>query len=180
MRLTGAQLAQLISHARRESPNEACGLIAGKEDQAVTIYPLTNVEPDARYRYLGDPNEQLNAFREMDDRQLELLAIYHSHPATEAFPSATDIARAFYPEATYLLISLMNPEQATVRGFTIKEGRVKEITLEVENEPSRENSRRTAKRAGGPGPSRTVAALSKRRPSRGGIGQWRGRVSKQV
>lgn len=191
MQLTREQLEQLIAQARRDAPNETCGIIGGKEDRAVKICPLKNVDAEPRIRYNCEPQELLHAMREIEDSGWEHLAIYHSHPASPAYPSATDIARAFYPDAVYLLISLMNPEQAAMRGFRIVEGKVEEITLEIEDEeesagsarpskPVKEkpnarknasqgtNSRRPARRAGRSRAGRAVAPLSKRRPARGG------------
>lgn len=169
MILTREQLEQLIAQARRDAPNETCGIIAGKEGRALKIYALKNVDPDPRIRYNVEPSELLHALREMEDLGWEHLAIYHSHPATPGYPSPTDIARAFYPDVVYMLISLANPEQATLRGFRIVEGQVEEITLEIEDkdESPRTNPRRAAQRAGRPRAGRAVAALSKRRPARG-------------
>lgn len=134
MRLTGEQVRQLIAQARADAPQETCGLIGGKDGLAVEIYPLKNVDDQPQVRYLGDPLQQLRALQDIDEKGWELLSIYHSHPATLAYPSATDISRAFYPDAIYTLISLMNPDQVTVRGYTIKDGQVSEVTLDIEDE----------------------------------------------
>ena len=79
-------------------------------------------------RYLISPREQLNAFREMDDQGEELVAIYHSHPASQPYPSPTDRAEAHYPEAAYVLVSLRTavPE---VRAFRIADDVVREVPL---------------------------------------------------
>lgn len=183
MQLTHDQLKQLIALARADAPQETCGIIGGKDDKALRIYPLENVDDQPQIRYLGDPQQQLRALQEIDENGWDLLAIYHSHPATQAYPSQTDISRAFYPDAIYMLISLMNPKQATVRAYTIHEGQVGEITLEVEDETHespRTNTRRTAQPARRPRAGRTVAALSKRRPASGTTRRPRGRVSKKV
>jgi proteasome lid subunit RPN8/RPN11 len=84
--------------------------------------------------YNMEPQALLRAMNEIDDRDWELLAIYHSHPHTEAFPSATDVELAFYPEATYLIISLQDPEQPVIRAFGIVDGRVSERVLSVDGE----------------------------------------------
>jgi [CysO sulfur-carrier protein]-S-L-cysteine hydrolase len=162
MRLTRDQLRRLIAQARRDAPNETCGIIAGKEERATKILPLKNIDSEPRVRYNADPTELLHALREIEDNDWEHLAIYHSHPASPAYPSPTDIARAFYPNAVYLLISLMNPEQATVRAFRIVEDQVSEITLEIEDEDEspRTNSRRHKKSTSRPRAGRAVAALS--------------------
>ncbi|MCL4487399.1 MAG: M67 family metallopeptidase [Chloroflexi bacterium] len=182
MQLTREQLEQLIEQARREAPRETCGIIAGKDGRALMVYPLKNVESEANVRYLADPHEQLHALQDMDEHAWDMLAIYHSHPASPAYPSPIDIARAFYPDAFYLLISLMDPAQATVRGFRIAEGEVEEVTIEIEDkdESSRTHQRRHARRAGRPHAGRPMATFSKRRPERGRARPPRGRVPKQV
>jgi [CysO sulfur-carrier protein]-S-L-cysteine hydrolase len=133
MILTRSQVEELVAQARREAPNETCGLIGGKDDRALQIYPLRNVDDNPRIRYLAEPLELLHAIRDVEEaHDWQVLAIYHSHPASPAYPSPTDVERAFYPDAVYVLISLMNPELAQVRGFQIKEEQISEITLQVE------------------------------------------------
>ncbi len=183
MQLTREQLEQLIALARADSPQETCGLIGGKDGKAQRVYALKNVDDQPRIRYLADPQQQLLALRDIDENGWDVLAIFHSHPATQAYPSETDIGRAFYPEAIYILISLQNPEQATVRGYRIDQGQVTEVTLEIEDEKDespRTNSGRSARRTGRPGTGRAVAPLSKRRPARGNARGTRRRVSKQI
>ena len=163
MQLTRDQLETLVAQAQRDAPNETCGIIAGKGERAAKILPLKNIDPEPHVRYNADPTELLHALREIEDNDWEHMAIYHSHPASPAYPSPTDIARAFYPNAIYLLISLMNPEQATVRAFRIIEEQVSEITLEIEDEDEspRTNSRRHKKSSRRPRAGRAVATLSK-------------------
>jgi proteasome lid subunit RPN8/RPN11 len=133
MILTRSQVEQLVAQARRDAPNETCGLIGGQDGRALQIYPLKNVDNNPRVRYLAEPQELLHAIRDVEEaHDWQVLAIYHSHPASPAYPSPTDVARAFYPDAVYILISLMNPELAQVRGFEIKEEKISEITLQVE------------------------------------------------
>ena len=79
-------------------------------------------------RYLIAPREQLRAFREMDDQAEELVAIYHSHPASQPYPSPTDRAEAHYPEAVYVLISLRTPTPE-VRAYRIADDMVREVPL---------------------------------------------------
>jgi proteasome lid subunit RPN8/RPN11 len=181
MRLTSTQLAQLIAQAQRDAPNETCGIIGGRENYALKIYPLKNTHNTPRTNFYADPPELLAAFRDIETNGWEHLAIYHSHCASDAYPSATDIARAYYPDAIYLLISLANPEQAVLRGFRIVEGKITEITLEVEDdETSRTHQRRTARRTRGSRAGRAVATLSRRRPARGKTRRARRRVPKEV
>ncbi len=137
MILTSAQLERLIAQARADAPNETCGLIGGKDGRALQIYPLKNVDDNPRIRYLADPQDLLRAVREVEEaHNWEVLAIYHSHPASPAYPSPTDVERAFYPDAIYILISLRNPELADVRGFKIQEAKITEVTLDVVDDAS--------------------------------------------
>ena len=122
-------LTQIIAHAQREAPKEACGLISGRDGTAVKAYPITNTD-QSNVTYLMDPKEQFAAFKEMRQAGTELLAIYHSHPATEAYPSPTDKKLAFYPEAYYVIISLAQTEPV-VRAFTIVNGEVKERPIKI-------------------------------------------------
>lgn len=181
MKLTSAQLAQLIAQARRDAPNETLGIIGGKNQRALQIYPMKNVHAKTETRYVADPQELLQVLREIEDeKQWDILAIYHSHPATQPYPSPTDIVEAHYPDAVYIIISLQNREQALVRGFRIVDERVSEITLEVEDESSRTNERDSARRANRPRAGRAVATLSNRRPQRGNARGARRRISKKV
>ncbi len=129
IQLTCEQAHALIAHARDAAPNEACGIIGGKENRALKIYPLKNTHATPRVNFYADPLELLAAFRDIEANGWEHLAIYHSHPASDAFPSATDIAQAYYPDVAHLIISLANPEQPIVRAFRIVQGYVQEIAL---------------------------------------------------
>jgi proteasome lid subunit RPN8/RPN11 len=117
-----------VAHAREASPNEACGLLAGHPGAATRLIRCANVHETPTTRYRIDPHEQLRAFREMDDRNEELVAIYHSHPASQPYPSPTDRAESHYPDAVYVLVSLRAAEPE-VRGFRIDEDVVREVRL---------------------------------------------------
>lgn len=124
-------LDEMIQHAKSERPNEACGLIAGVDGRAIKLYKGTNVDENKRVRYSMDPKEILNASREIDANGWELLAIYHSHPHSQAYPSSTDVSLAFYPEANYIIISLMEPNNPAVRAFRIVDGKITEVRIEI-------------------------------------------------
>lgn len=104
-------LEEVIEHARQEAPLECCGLLAGSLDGAVTArYVIENVAHSPT-EYETDPRGMLGAFRDMRARGIELLAIYHSHPTSEAVPSRRDLARNTYGEtAVHLIVGLANPE----------------------------------------------------------------------
>ncbi len=135
VKMTSEQIAQIVAQVRRDAPNETWGMIGGKEGRALQVYPMRNAHATPVTRYAADPHELLRVVREIEEeKNWEISAIYHSHPATPPYPSATDIAEAHYPDSVYILISLMNPAHALVRGYRIVEGKVTEITLEVEEE----------------------------------------------
>ena len=94
----------MSSHVSSEVPNEACGLVAGKGENGLAIYEITN-EAKSPYRYQMAPKEQLDAFLDMEKNAWNLLAIYHSHPGGPATPSAVDLREANYPEAIQLIWS---------------------------------------------------------------------------
>jgi proteasome lid subunit RPN8/RPN11 len=121
---------QMIEHARAEAPDEACGMIASRDGEAVKLYRATNAA-HSPLRYEIDGAEQYRIQMEIYDSDLELGAINHSHTRTEPYPSQTDINLAFYPEAVYLIVGLAN-EDPDVRAFTIRDGRVAEAELVVE------------------------------------------------
>ncbi|MBI3989636.1 MAG: M67 family metallopeptidase [candidate division NC10 bacterium] len=122
---------EMVAHAKAEAPYEACGLLAGKDGQIVRLYRCQSAEKSP-FRYVIEPKDQLKALREIDENGWELLGIYHSHTRSPAYPSKTDVELAFYPEATYLIISLMNPGQPAIRGFRIINGQVSEEELKIE------------------------------------------------
>jgi [CysO sulfur-carrier protein]-S-L-cysteine hydrolase len=121
---------EMIEHARAEAPDEACGMIASRDGEAVKLYRATNAA-HSPLRYEIDGAEQYRIQMEIYDSDLELGAIYHSHTRTEPYPSQTDINLAFYPEAVYLIVGLANADP-DVRAFTIRDGRVAEAELVVE------------------------------------------------
>jgi proteasome lid subunit RPN8/RPN11 len=121
---------QLIEHAIAEYPKEACGIIGGPPGEPTKIYRLTNVDPDPVMRYNADPKELKRVFDDMDDNGWDSpLAIYHSHTHSPAFPSPTDVERAFYPDASYVLVSLMDRQKPDLRAFRIIEGKITEMEV---------------------------------------------------
>jgi [CysO sulfur-carrier protein]-S-L-cysteine hydrolase len=120
----------LVAHARAEFPNEACALLAGRDEVAERLYALPNAEASPTF-YVVEPKAQLRAMTEMDDLGLDLVGIFHSHVATDAYPSRTDVELAAYPDAAYLILSLADPEAPVLRAFRIRDGRVEEEQLRV-------------------------------------------------
>jgi proteasome lid subunit RPN8/RPN11 len=127
-------LEAIVAHARRDHPDEACGVVAGKigSDRPERLVEMDNAERSSTF-YRFDSMEQLRVWREMDDRDEEPVVIYHSHTATEAYPSRTDVSYAGEPGAHYLLVSTREPELTEVRSFSIVEGTVTEEPVRVVN-----------------------------------------------
>jgi proteasome lid subunit RPN8/RPN11 len=125
-------LDAVVAHARRDHPDEACGIVAGPvgSDEAVRHVPMTNAERSPTF-YSFEPTEQLAVWREMDDRDERPVVIYHSHTATEPYPSRTDIGLATDPDAHYLLVSTRDPDADEVRSYRIVDGDVREEEVRV-------------------------------------------------
>lgn len=122
----------MVAHARRDHPDEACGIIAGPagSDSPERLVEMINAERSPTF-YRFDSAEQLAVYRGMDDHDEEPVVIYHSHTATEAYPSRTDVKFASEPNAHYVLISTRDPETADVRSFRIVDGEVTEEAVEL-------------------------------------------------
>jgi proteasome lid subunit RPN8/RPN11 len=132
LKISAALRDQIVAHARKDHPDEACGIIAGPagSDRAERIVPMLNAERSPTF-YRFDSLEQLRIWREMDDNEEEPVVIYHSHTATEAYPSRTDISYAMEPNAHYVLVSTRDPDVAEFRSFRILDGQVTEEAVEV-------------------------------------------------
>ena len=132
LRIDRTHYEAIIAHARRDHPDEACGIIAGPigSDRPERFIPMTNAERSPTF-YRFDSMEQLQVWREMDDRDEEPVVIYHSHTATEAYPSRTDVSLASEPGAHYVLVSTRDPEKIEFRSFRIVDGEVTEEPVEI-------------------------------------------------
>jgi len=128
--LTRAQRDQIVAQALRDRPYETCGLLAGRAGRVERVYAAANRERSP-VRYEIDPKDLIRIFREIDDASLDLVGIYHSHTHTDAYPSPTDVRLAFYPEAAYVLISLMDERAPRVRAYSIREGTISEMPIEL-------------------------------------------------
>jgi len=128
--LEQSYIDEMIAHAREDAPDECCGIIAGAGGRAKKLYRAINAEKSP-YRYSVDAKDLLRIYRDADDHDWEFLVIYHSHTHTEAYPSPTDVRLASWPDAYYVLVSLMDEEHPAVRAFRILEGVVTEEAIEV-------------------------------------------------
>jgi [CysO sulfur-carrier protein]-S-L-cysteine hydrolase len=144
IQLPRAIVEEIVEHARAEAPNEACGIIAGRDAAPERLYRMRNAE-ESRVSYRFDGKEQLRVFREIEDRGWDLVAFYHSHPHTEAYPSPTDRARAHwrdpttgrevpaYPGTAYVIASLLGDEdgEPVIRAFRFEDGEPREEEVVV-------------------------------------------------
>jgi len=121
---------QIFAQGRRESPNEACGYLTGTAGDVKKATPLTNVDRSPEHFSL-DPCEQFTAVRQARAEGLEILAVYHTHPATPARPSTEDIRLAYDPAIVYVIVSLV-PGRREANAFRIRQGTVTNETLIIE------------------------------------------------
>ena len=119
----------IVEHARRDHPDEACGVVAGPagSDRAERVVPMLNAARSPTF-YEFDSMELLRLYRELERRDEEPVVIYHSHTATEAYPSRTDRRLAMEPGAHYVLVSTRDPGEVELRSFRI----VDEVVTEEE------------------------------------------------
>ncbi|GAB3134854.1 CysO-cysteine peptidase [Tsukamurella serpentis] len=134
LRIRRALVEQIIAHARRDHPDEACGVIAGPEgtDRPERLIQMLNAERSPTF-YRFDSGEQLRVWRAMEEAGEEPVVIYHSHTATEAYPSRTDVAFASEPGAHYVLISTREElgADAEVRSFRIVDSVITEEPVHI-------------------------------------------------
>ncbi|MGW5924375.1 Mov34/MPN/PAD-1 family protein [Nocardia fluminea] len=122
----------MVAHARADHPDEACGIIAGPEgsDRPQRFVAMVNAERSPTF-YRFDSGEQLRVWRAMDDADEVPVVIYHSHTATEAYPSRTDISYAAEPDAHYVLVSTRDPQEHELRSYRIVDGEVTEEPVRI-------------------------------------------------
>ena len=134
--ITRAHVDAMVAHARADHPDEACGVIVGPagSDVPARFVAMTNADRSPTF-FRFDPTEQLRLYQAMDDADEEIVVVYHSHTATEAYPSRTDIAYASEPQAHYVLVSTAESgaEQGpvSVRSYRILDGEVTEEQLAI-------------------------------------------------
>jgi proteasome lid subunit RPN8/RPN11 len=130
MRIKQALYDQMVAHAQAEAPNECCGMVATRDGEAVEVHAAVNAAASP-LRYEIDGAEQYRIQMAIDDADLELGAIYHSHTRSAPYPSQTDINLAFYPDALYVIVGLASGDQPLVKAYTIRDGQVEEALLQI-------------------------------------------------
>ena len=135
MRLAQALAEELVAHAVADLPNECCGMISGAGEVAHRVIRAANSE-GSPFMYVMDPREQMRIMDDIDDAGEELLAIYHSHTRSAAYPSRTDVELAFFPGTLYLIVSIADRDAPVIRAFrlgrTAPEGeQIHEVPVEI-------------------------------------------------
>lgn len=128
--LPRAYADEMIAHAWQEAPNECCGLLAGVEGRIVRLYRTTNAAGSPT-QYRLDPREQFAIHKDLYEKGWHLVGGYHSHTHTEAYPSATDVKLAFWPDILYFIVSLADPSKPVIRAFRIREAQILEEELVI-------------------------------------------------
>ena len=131
LKLDRSYVDEIVAHAREDAPNECCGIIAGSDGRATNLYRAINAEASP-YRYNVDSKDLLRIYQDIESNGWDVLAIYHSHTGTEAYPSPTDVRLAAWPEASYVIVSLADASNPVLRTFRIEDDQVTEEELEVE------------------------------------------------
>ena len=119
MKLSPGLAETIIVHAREEFPNECCGLVAGRDGVATRVLPAINTE-GTPFMYVMDPREQMDLMDQIEDSGEDLLAIYHSHTRSAAYPSTTDVELAFFAEPLYVIVSLQDENTPVIRAFHLE------------------------------------------------------------
>jgi [CysO sulfur-carrier protein]-S-L-cysteine hydrolase len=132
MRIAQSLVDEIVAHARDDLPNECCGMVGGRDGEATEVVRVVNAAATP-LRYEMDPQGQYNALKSIEDAGNELLAIYHSHTKSAAYPSQTDVNQAVnWPDAIYLIVSLRDEDAPEVKGYWLKDLAIADAELVVE------------------------------------------------
>jgi proteasome lid subunit RPN8/RPN11 len=132
MRIARSLIDEMVAHAREDLPNECCGMVGGSDGEASVVIPVAN-SAASPLRFEMDPQGQYDALKAIEDEGVELLAIYHSHTKSAAYPSQTDVNQAVnWPDAIYLIVSLEDEDTPDVKGYWLKNLKIADAELVVE------------------------------------------------
>lgn len=120
---------EIVAHAQQGAPEEVCGILSGQGHVVMGLYRARNVAPSRAIDYMVDDQTLLRQF-EFEERGQTMVAIYHSHTESPAFPSATDARQAYYPDSAYLICSLQQPERPVIRAFRLIQGSPRRLNRE--------------------------------------------------
>ncbi len=143
--LSEKQADELIEHSKSEYPNEVCGILAGpttgetsktypernqRDRRVEKIYRMNNMNK-SRTTFFMDPKEQLKVMKEIRNLELEMVGIYHSHPETDAYPSAHDVELAYYPGVSYIIVSIKDKDKPEIKSFSIVDGKIEREEIKI-------------------------------------------------
>ena len=132
MRIAQSLIDEMVAHARDDLPNECCGMVGGSEGEATSVIRVEN-SAASPLRFEMDSQGQFDALKAIEDGGGELLAIYHSHTKSAAYPSQTDVNQAVnWPDAIYVIVSLEDPDAPDVKAYWLKDLRIADAELLVE------------------------------------------------
>jgi len=121
---------EMIAHALENDSIECCGVLAGTGGKFEKLFRMTNIE-NSPYRFSWDSKELIKVWNEMESNDWEHRGVYHSHTHSEAYPSSTDVRLAAWPEAYYIIVTLMDKENPSIRVFRIVDGEISEEDVQV-------------------------------------------------
>ena len=139
LRISHSDLQKIIEHCVSAYPNEACGILGGKDGRVGKVYPMRNIRPSP-VSYEMEAAEQFDVMKDIRQAGLALVGIFHSHTASPAYPSRIDVEQAYwpgtlypnYPEAVYVILSLQDRENPTIKGFLIRDRAVNEAPVTID------------------------------------------------
>ncbi|HEX5712499.1 MAG TPA: M67 family metallopeptidase [Solirubrobacterales bacterium] len=131
MKISQGLVDEMVAHAREDLPNECCGMVGGRDGEATEVVRVVNAAATP-LRYEMDPQGQYNALKQIEDKGGELLAIYHSHTKSAAYPSQTDVNQAVaWPDQVYVIVSLADADDPDVKAFMLKDLKIADAEFEV-------------------------------------------------
>jgi proteasome lid subunit RPN8/RPN11 len=132
MRISQDLIDEMVAHAREDLPNECCGMVAGVDGEATEVIRVENAAASP-LRYEMDPKAQYEAWKSIEDGGQELLAIYHSHTKSAAYPSQTDVNQAVaWPDQVYVIVSLEDADAPDVKGYWLKDLRIADAEITID------------------------------------------------
>jgi proteasome lid subunit RPN8/RPN11 len=131
MRISQSLVEEMVNHAREDLPNECCGMVGGRDGEATEVIRVAN-SAASPLRYEMDPQEQYDALKKIEEGGGELLAIYHSHTKSAAYPSQTDVNQAVaWPEQVYVIVSLAEEGAPDVKAYLLEDLTIADVALDV-------------------------------------------------
>ncbi|MEZ5077398.1 MAG: M67 family metallopeptidase [Solirubrobacterales bacterium] len=131
MKISQELIDEMVAHAREDLPNECCGMVGGRDGAATSVVRVENAAASP-LRYVMDPQGQYDALKSIEDGGDELLAIYHSHTKSAAYPSQTDVNQAVaWPEQVYVIVSLADAQAPEVKAYLLRDLEIADVELDV-------------------------------------------------